>query len=102
MKPARFEHFCQGHRGRDQPAANGGNCGQSWHGGGTRRVERKVTSLVDAIIEGADTLPLNAKLKELVNRHRTLTRVSWGSAASQSSIVATCGSSIDGMRTLVL
>jgi hypothetical protein len=28
--------------------------------------------------------------------------VSYGSAASQASIVATCGSSLDGMRSLVL
>ncbi len=65
MEPARFEQFAKAfvaETNRQRMAVSASKAGTQ---AALARVERQIKRLVDAIIEGADALSLNTKLKEL-------------------------------------
>jgi DNA invertase Pin-like site-specific DNA recombinase len=65
MEPARFEQFAKAfvaETNRQRGALSAAKAGTQT---ALAKVERQIKRLVDAIVEGADAMPLNAKLKEL-------------------------------------
>ncbi len=65
MEPARFEQFAKAfvaETNRQRMAVTADKAGKQ---AALARVERQIKRLVDAIVDGADAMPLNAKLKEL-------------------------------------
>jgi hypothetical protein len=65
MEPARFEQFAEAfvaETNRQRMALSAAKAGTQ---AALTRVERQIKRLVDAIVDGADALPLNTKLKEL-------------------------------------
>ena len=65
MEPARFEQFAKAfvaETNRQHSALSAAKAGRQ---AALARVERQIKRLVDAIVEGADAMPLNAKLKDL-------------------------------------
>ncbi|MFM9938677.1 MAG: recombinase family protein, partial [Hyphomicrobiaceae bacterium] len=65
MEPARFEQFAKtfvAETNRQRMAVTADKAGKQ---AALTRVERQIKRLVDAIVDGADAMPLNAKLKDL-------------------------------------
>jgi len=73
MEPARFEQFVRAfvaETNRQRIALSAAKIGTQ---AALARVERQIKRLVDAIVEGADAIPLNTKLKELDAEKQRLT-----------------------------
>ena len=65
LSPARFEQFAKAFVAETNRQRMTLSATKSSTQAALIRVERQIKRLVDAIVEGADALPLNTKLKEL-------------------------------------
>ncbi len=65
MEPERFEQFAREFVAETNRQRSALSVAKSRTEAALARLERQIKRLVDAILEGADALPLNAKLKEL-------------------------------------
>ena len=65
MEPARFEQFAKEFVAETNRQRMASMAAKTVAQAAIDRIERQIKRLVDAIVEGADAMPLNAKLKEL-------------------------------------
>ena len=76
MEPDRFEQFAKAFVSETNRQRSSVAAAKAGKQAALDRVERQIKRLVDAIVDGADAMPLNAKLKELdAERTRMLSEV---------------------------
>ncbi len=73
MEPARFEQFAKAFVAESNRQRMALTAAKAATQAAVVRVERQIKRLVDAIVDGADAMPLNAKLKELDAEKERLT-----------------------------